>query len=538
MILAAGAMILLPLAMTLLLLWPPLRPVIIRGLGLAPLPALLLLPAAWQSGRTTLLLPGSWCLVVDQPGALMLAASALLWIIGGVAAQRWLAGRQGQGRFALWWLLTLSGNLGVFVAGDVVSFYALYALASLPAYGLITFGGGTVAARAGSITLAAALIGESLILAAFALLVAGAPGQGLAIAAVLQGLPAIPAAGLVVTLLILGFGFKIGLVPLHGWMPISYAAGPLVATAVLSGATSKAGLIGLIRFLPLDGAMPMPVAGTLLLAAGLVAGIHGALLGLTQANPRSVLAYSSISQLGQMAAVLGAALAAGLPGAGLLVAYYACYHVLTKGGLFLLLGAGGGDLTRWQARLAGFSALGFAGLPLTGGGLGKLAIKEVVGGGATGLLFSLAAIGSTVLMLHFLRLLRRAAGPADAQLPAAAWVAAVVAAILLQWVLFTAVTRASAVAALTPASLADLAWPVAVGGLIGWGLAAAGTQLPRLQPGDFGARIITVAGQLAWHLASVGSSVEAWMRRWPASTLALTVVLILLVVLQARGAAH
>ena len=44
------AMILLPLAMALLLLWAPARPLVIRGLGLAPAPALLLLPAAWDGG--------------------------------------------------------------------------------------------------------------------------------------------------------------------------------------------------------------------------------------------------------------------------------------------------------------------------------------------------------------------------------------------------------------------------------------------------------------------------------------------------------
>jgi opacity protein-like surface antigen len=59
----------------------------------------------------------------------------------------------------------------------------------------------------------------------------------------------------VIALVILGFGLKIGLVPLHGWMPLSYASGPLFATAALSGATSKAGIIGLITFLPFGMAL-------------------------------------------------------------------------------------------------------------------------------------------------------------------------------------------------------------------------------------------------------------------------------------------
>ena len=531
MILTIMAMILLPLVMA-LLLWTPLRPLIVRALGLAPAPGLLLLPAAWDGSYSSFALQGGWTYVLDQPGALMLAASTLLWIIGGFAASRWLSGRADQARFALWWLLTLSGSLGVFVAGDLVSFYALYALASLPAYGLIAFSDSTEDKRAGRITVAAALIGEGLILAAFVLLVASAPGQGLAIAAVMNALPQSPHADIVIALVVIGFGLKIGLVPLHGWMPLSYVAGPLAATAVLSGATSKAGIIGLIRFLPHDEAMPM--AGGLILAAGLFSAFYGALLGLTQSNPRSVLAYSSVSQLGQMAAVLGAGLAAGAPGAGTIVAFYAVYHVLVKGGLFLMLGAKGQRIASWQLGLAGFMALGFAGLPLTGGALGKLAFKDMTGGGATGVLFSLAAIGSTVLMMHFLRLLRAAAaGPKQDLLSPAAWMAAAIVAMLLQWSLFAAVTGGAATSALTPEVLFELAWPIAAGAVIAWGLAAAGTQLPRLSPGDVGARFIAVIEQQAPRLASLMTRFETQAHQWPVSTLTMAAALILFVALQA-----
>lgn len=535
MILTILAMILLPLVMALLLLWAPLRPRVLRSLGLAPVPALLLLPAAWQGRVSSFTLQGGWTYVVDQAGALMLGASAMLWIIAGFAAAHWLKGRhEGQGAFALWWLLTLSGSLGVFVAGDVVSFYALYALASLPAYGLIAFGGGAAEQRAGRVTLAAALMGEALILAAFVLMIVAAPGQGLAIAAIMNALPQSPDGGSVIALVVIGFGLKIGLVPLHGWMPMSYAAGPLAATAVLSGATSKAGIIGLIRFLPLDAAMPL--AGALILAAGLFSAFYGAVLGLTQTNPRSVLAYSSISQLGQMAAVLGAGLAAGLPGAGVIVAYYAAYHVLVKGGLFLMLGARaqGHDMARWQYVLAGFAALGFAGLPLSGGALGKLAFKDVAGSGVTGLLLSLAAVGSTVLVLHFLRLLRAAPGqPKRDALPAAAWIGLVIAATLLQWGLFAAVTGVPAAYALKPAMLFELAWPVLVGAVIAAGLGKAATQLPRVVPGDIGAQIITLGEGQAPRLASLATALESRARLWPASTLVLAGLLILFVVVQA-----
>ena len=87
-----------------------------------------------------------------------------------------------------------------------------------------------------------------------------------------------------------------GLVPLHVWLPLAHPAAPMPASAVLSGAIIKAGVIGLIRFLPFDGALPD--WGAVLTAVGLLTAFYGVAVGITQANPKTVLAYSSVSQMG------------------------------------------------------------------------------------------------------------------------------------------------------------------------------------------------------------------------------------------------
>ena len=133
-------------------------------------------------------------------------------------------------------------------------------------------------------------------------------------------------------LLILGFGLKIGLVPGHVWMPLAYKAAPIPAAAVLSGAAVKAGVIGFIRFLPLGVATPG--WGEALTAAGMLSAFYGVLVGITQQNPKTVLAYSSVSQMGLLAAALGMGLAAGDNGATLTVSFAAVHHVLAKGGYF------------------------------------------------------------------------------------------------------------------------------------------------------------------------------------------------------------
>ena len=94
------------------------------------------------------------------------------------------------------------------------------------------------------------LIGEAVLLIAYVMLAAGEPGGSLDIGAVVAALPASPWRDAALALLIVGFGMKIALVPLNGWMPLAYTAAPIPAAAVLSGAAVKAGVIGLIRFLP------------------------------------------------------------------------------------------------------------------------------------------------------------------------------------------------------------------------------------------------------------------------------------------------
>jgi formate hydrogenlyase subunit 3/multisubunit Na+/H+ antiporter MnhD subunit len=382
-------------------------------------------------------------------------------------------------------------------------------------------------------------------LAAFVLMAAGAPGQSLLISDGIAALAASPYRDLVIGMLILGFGLKIGLVPLHAWMPLSYAAGPLFAAAALSGATSKAGMIGLIRFLPFDAGLQG--WGMALLAVGLLSGFYGVGVGLLQRNPRMVLAYSSVSQLGQMAAALGAGLALGNAQAAVLVGFYALYHVLVKGGLFLaidaLAQAGRGEARAIVLITAGLAALGFAGLPLTGGALAKLAVKPLTGDGTAGLLFTIAACGSTLLMLNFIRLIRNAAPASNERAGSGSvqllWLFIFAMAMLLPWLLFSGVTGLAPGYAIKPAVLLDLAWPVAAGVLIGLGLGAMGILPP--QRGSGTAEITGEPVLKLWDAAAQATSwctahlsgIEHAARRWSVSSSVLVLTLLVFTVLLA-----
>src|SRR5208282_3545556 len=225
---------------------------------------------------------------------------------------------------------------------------------------------------AGGVYMAFTILGGPLLLIAFALLAAGEPNASLRIDDIVAALPASPWRDVALALVIAGFGMKIALAPLNGWMPLTYTAAPIPAAAVLSGAAVKAGVIGLIRFLPFGA--PLQGWGEALAWAGFISAFYGAAIGLTQKNPKTVLAYSSISQMGVIAAVLGLSLAGADRGGAPDAAFYAANHVLVKAALFLTIGVVatlGGRRLSLALIVATALALNLGGLPLTGGALAK-----------------------------------------------------------------------------------------------------------------------------------------------------------------------
>ena len=118
---------------------------------------------------------------------------------------------------------------------------------------------------------------------------------------------------------------------------MTYNAAPIPVAAVLSGAGVKAGVIGLIRFLPLD--VPLEGWGGALAAIGFLSAFYGVAYGLTQRDPKVILAYSSISQMGVITVGLGAGACRRTCRNYLNVAFYAANHLLVKAMLFLAVGA-------------------------------------------------------------------------------------------------------------------------------------------------------------------------------------------------------
>jgi formate hydrogenlyase subunit 3/multisubunit Na+/H+ antiporter MnhD subunit len=462
---------------------------------------------------------------LDPPGGLLLAAAALVWLIVSIFALKEGQGRPNADRFAVSWLLTMAGSLGVFIAADLLTFYLVYALVSVPAYYLVAYDEAPASRRAGGVYMAFALLGEAVLLLAFVMLAAGEPSGSVQIRDVVAALPASPGRDPALALIIIGFGMKIALVPLHGWMPLTYTAAPIPAAAVLSGAAVKAGVIGLIRFLPLGAALSGWGEGLVWL--GFISAFYGVAIGVTQRDPKTALAYSSISQMGVIAAALGMGLAGADRGAATEVAFYAANHVVVKAALFLTLGVVvtlDGRVRSLALIVGTLLGLSLAGLPLTGGALAKLAVKNLFGDGAAGVAAQLSAAATAALMLHVVMQLARlpqGEGPDASRGRVWSWAALAAAALLIPWLMFPAIGGPAE--ALDPANLWDAVWPMLIGAALASGLWAAGDRLPRIPAGD-----IVVAEEAAFRaslpLGAAFERADRELRQWPAAGLALLMV--------------
>jgi hydrogenase-4 component B len=379
------------------------------------------------------------------------------------------------------------------LAADVVTLSTFYAIMTFAAYGLIVHDRTREVRRAGRVYIVLAVLGEAMLLGGLVLAVARTGATTLAELA--PDLATASDRSVIVGLLLAGFAVKAGIIPLHVWLPLAHPAAPVAASAVLSGAVIKAGLVGWLRLLPL-GATPLPRWGTALIVAGLVSAIVGAGIGIVQDRPKVVLAYSSVSQMGVIATVVGVGLLvpAAAPAAVAAAATYAFHHGLAKGALFLGVGVHARTADRGGRRIAVMGTVlagtALAGAPLTSGAIAKAATKSPVGAlpapwdGWLTLAMTVVAIGTTLVIARVVVLLQRAEPPTtspgttgsppspDRSL-VVGWLLLLAASVAATWLVPWRLLGAPAPGRPTVASLLEAAWPV----LAGIALAAAALRL-------------------------------------------------------------
>lgn len=396
------------------------------------------LPALWIGLVEVSGVTAPWFLMeshfsLDTPRRIILLLTAILWATAGLFSGSYLKDDARRGEFSFYFGLTMAGNFGLLVSADVASFYTFFALMTFASYGLVIHSRTPSARQAAGVYLVMAIIGELFLLSALFLAVQSAGSTVLA-----DIPPALAEAsnGRFIFLLgLIGFGVKVGAIPLYFWLPLAHPAAPAPASAVLSGAMIKAGLVGWMHLAPI-GLVEWTSLSLLIVSLGFAAVFGAATYGLTQVDPKTNLAYSSISQMGVMAVLLGIGLHGDVP-AGLLlpaIALYAFNHGTAKALLFMGTAlpdrvGGGWRILMWVG--LGLGVLAITGGPLTGGFWTKSIVKTFLGetslpGAQTFLLLlKLSAVTTALLLGRFLHLLSRTKAPSGNVAPA----------FLLPWVL-------------------------------------------------------------------------------------------------------
>ncbi|MFA6117486.1 MAG: hydrogenase 4 subunit F [Sphingomonas sp.] len=188
----------------------------------------------------------------------------------------------------------------------------------------------------GSVGIALALFGTILIYMAARPVVGEGP-DGMVWTVLIAHAAALdpPLLNLAFVFLLLGYGTKVGLAPLHAWLPDAHAEGPTPISAVLSGLLLNVALHAVLRFKLLLAANPGAIApGPLLMTMGLVSLIFAAFMLYRRRDIKRLFAYSSIEHMGIIAFAFGL----GGPLANFAGLLHMTMHSLTKSAIFFTVG--------------------------------------------------------------------------------------------------------------------------------------------------------------------------------------------------------
>ncbi len=321
------------------------------------------------------------------------AVSCLMWLMTSLFSPQYLSHGHRQARYAFFTLLTMGATVGVFLSDDLICCFMFFEILGFTSYCWVVHEETPAAMRAGQTYLAVAVSGGMTMLMGLWLLqkrLGTLSFEGLAEAARGASPEGLYLPGL---LILIGFGAKAGMFPLHIWLPKAHPVAPAPASALLSGVLTKVGIFGILvistRVFHQDA-----LWGNLLLGIGLINMFLGALLALMSVDLKRTLACSSMSQIGFI--LVGIGMQALLGEHNSLAAEGTILHMLNHSLIKLLLFMAAGvvyvnahslslnDIRGWGRRhhglklLFAIGACSLSGIPLFSGYDSKTLLHESI----------------------------------------------------------------------------------------------------------------------------------------------------------------
>ena len=315
-------------------------------------------------------------------------------------------------------LLATLGMMVISSCGELILMYVGLGLVSLPLYALVTRSSGDYKSKeAGIKYILLSMVAAAVLLYGLSILY-GLTGTLVVkdIYRFLIGPIAHPALLVSFAFLLMGFGFKIGMVPFHMWVPDTYEGAPTPVTAFLSVASKAAGFALMLRIFVQALAGAKIYWAPLLAILAVLTMFVGNLAALSQTNIKRLLAYSSIAHGGYALLGIIALSKMGVSGVLFYLAGYAVTNLCAFTAVIAFSSATGSDEIKDYAGLHkrapgvafafAISLLSLAGIPLFAGFVGKLYIFASAVFEQLYALVVLALINSIISLYYYLGVIR------------------------------------------------------------------------------------------------------------------------------------
>ncbi|RJP60631.1 MAG: monovalent cation/H+ antiporter subunit D family protein [Ignavibacteriales bacterium] len=319
-------------------------------------------------------------------------------------------------------MLLLTGFNGMIITGDLFNLYVFIEISSLAGYALIGVGD-RKAPFAAFKYLIIGTIGASFYLLGIGYLYFMSGTLNMSdLAGILPLMEDSPTIIVALILIVVGFGIKMAIFPMHGWLPDSYTYAPTSSSALIAPIGTKVGAYAMIRLLYFVFGVEYfsnELAAADLIAIFSSAGIiFGSVLAIAQKEMKRMLAYSSVAQIGYIGLGIGLANPFGFIGAVL----HLVNHAFMKATLFMVAGSirikeGHSDIYKfddsyrkkypWTMAAFTVAALSMVGLPPLAGFFSKWYLALGTIENSSWLFLAVILISSLLNAVYFFRILEK-----------------------------------------------------------------------------------------------------------------------------------
>jgi multicomponent Na+:H+ antiporter subunit D len=317
---------------------------------------------------------------VDAFGLFFALVTSTLWVLTTIYAIAYMQGSHHLKRFFSFFALCVSTTVAIAFAENLFTLFLFYELLTVCTYPLVVHGQDSKSRRAGRKYLAYTFFGGGLILAGMIMVHYTAGSLSLAQSGLLADVTDRRLLGAIFFCLVVGFGVKAAIMPLHAWLPAAMVAPTPVSALLHAVAVVKAGVFGVLRVIyDVFGVGLLQVLGYTAWL-GLFAGftiLAASVMALRQNRLKARLAWSTISQLSYI--LLAASLLT--PAAALAAIVHLANQAFSKISMFFIAGAiehntgktridqldGIGYRMPWSMAAFTIASLSFMGLPLLAG---------------------------------------------------------------------------------------------------------------------------------------------------------------------------